>query len=201
MTDHPPDDPSASNASGDADFAPDDPSSDVRGIARSAVAGFVLVAVLAAVDLLSDRGSPPGHVALEGTLVLVGLAGAALLLRFAVRERGRVLKLRGEVAAWRAEAERWRDESHVLLAGLGAAIDRQFERWQLTPAEREVGLLLVKGLSLHEIAAVRSASERTVRQQAQAVYRKSGLAGRAELSAFFLEDLLLPGSLADVRGS
>jgi hypothetical protein len=31
-----------------------------------------------------------------------------------------------------------------------------------------------------------------VRQQAIAVYRKSGLAGRAELSAFFLEDLLLP---------
>jgi hypothetical protein len=32
----------------------------------------------------------------------------------------------------------------------------------------------------------------TVRQHAVAVYRKSGLAGRAELSAFFLEDLLLP---------
>jgi len=34
--------------------------------------------------------------------------------------------------------------------------------------------------------------ERTVRQHAVAVYRKSGLSGRAELSAFFLEDLLLP---------
>jgi hypothetical protein len=31
-----------------------------------------------------------------------------------------------------------------------------------------------------------------VRQHAVSVYRKSGLAGRAELSAFFLEDLLLP---------
>ncbi len=35
-------------------------------------------------------------------------------------------------------------------------------------------------------------SERTVRQHAIAVYSKSGLAGRAELAAFFLEDLLLP---------
>jgi hypothetical protein len=31
-----------------------------------------------------------------------------------------------------------------------------------------------------------------VRQQTLAVYRKTGLAGRAELSAFFLEDLFLP---------
>jgi hypothetical protein len=31
-----------------------------------------------------------------------------------------------------------------------------------------------------------------VRQHAVSVYRKSGLAGRAELSAFFLEDLMLP---------
>ena len=33
-------------------------------------------------------------------------------------------------------------------------------------------------------------TERTVRDQAGAIYRKSGLAGRAELSAYFLEDLL-----------
>ena len=43
-----------------------------------------------------------------------------------------------------------------------------------------------------EIAAIQEKSERTVRQHAVSVYRKSGLAGRAELSAFFLEDLLLP---------
>ena len=70
------------------------------------------------------------------------------------------------------------------------AIDRQFDRWELTPAEREVGLLLLKGLSLREIAEVRGTSERTTREQARNVYRKGGLAGRAELSAFFLEDLL-----------
>jgi DNA-binding NarL/FixJ family response regulator len=64
-----------------------------------------------------------------------------------------------------------------------------------SPAEREVALLLVKGLSSNEIATVRATSERTVRQQSQAVYRKAGVAGRAELAAFFLEDLLLPGSL------
>jgi DNA-binding NarL/FixJ family response regulator len=78
------------------------------------------------------------------------------------------------------------------LRGLGEAIDRQFVRWHLTPAEREVGLLLLKGLSHKEAAAARSTSETTIRQQALAIYRKSGLRNRSELSAFFLEDLLLP---------
>ncbi len=52
--------------------------------------------------------------------------------------------------------------------------------------------MLLKGLSHKEISEIRSTSETTIRQQALAVYRKSGLRSRAELSAFFLEDLLLP---------
>ena len=47
-------------------------------------------------------------------------------------------------------------------------------------------------LSFKEAAAVRDTSERTVREQARSLYKKAGLAGRSELSAFFLEDLLLP---------
>jgi DNA-binding NarL/FixJ family response regulator len=62
----------------------------------------------------------------------------------------------------------------------------------LTAAEREVGLLLLKGLSHKEVAAARGTSETTIRQQALAVYRKAGLRNRSDLSAFFLEDLLLP---------
>jgi DNA-binding CsgD family transcriptional regulator len=84
-----------------------------------------------------------------------------------------------------------------LVKGLGAAIDAQFDRWGLTAAEREVAMLMLKGLSHKEIAAVREASERTVRQQARAIYAKANLSGRAALSAFFLEDLLLP---AEQRG-
>jgi DNA-binding NarL/FixJ family response regulator len=52
--------------------------------------------------------------------------------------------------------------------------------------------MLLKGLSHKGIAKRTGTSERTVRQHAVAVYRKSGLSGRAELAGFFLEDLLLP---------
>jgi hypothetical protein len=52
--------------------------------------------------------------------------------------------------------------------------------------------LVLKGLSHKDIAERCGRSERTVRQHAVAVYRKSGLAGRAELAAYFMEDLLPP---------
>jgi DNA-binding CsgD family transcriptional regulator len=77
-------------------------------------------------------------------------------------------------------------------SGLSSVIEAQFSEWSLSGAEDEVGTLLLKGLSLKEISSIRETSERTTRKQAQAVYRKAGLSGRAELSAYFLEDLLAP---------
>jgi DNA-binding NarL/FixJ family response regulator len=92
----------------------------------------------------------------------------------------------------RVQGQRWRSEARSYLNGLGEAIEAQFSRWSLTDAEREVALLLLKGLSHREIATVRAVSERTVREQARSLYSKAGLTGRAALSAFFLEDLLAP---------
>ena len=75
----------------------------------------------------------------------------------------------------------------------------QINRWGLSVSEKEIALLLLKGLSHKEIAEVRNTAERTARQQAQAVYDKSGLAGRAQLSAFFLKDLLAPIEHAKIK--
>jgi DNA-binding NarL/FixJ family response regulator len=155
---------------------------------------FAAIGGLIAVDVVSDltHGSSTSHIVFEASAMAIALAGVAFLLlrlRAAQRERrslGRDLRLA------RAEAERWRSETRELLAGLGAAVSEQFERWELTPAEQEIGLLLLKGLSHKEVADVRATSERTVRQQAFALYKKAGLGGRAELAAFFFEDLLLP---------
>ncbi|MEZ4364084.1 MAG: LuxR C-terminal-related transcriptional regulator [Kofleriaceae bacterium] len=164
---------------------------------------FAVVALLAALDLASDlgEGTTLGHVLAEGGVFLVGLLGAALMarrLRDLVRSeraaRDEAIALAERLKATEAEAARWRGEARHLLSGLGAALDRQFERWALSPAEKEVALLLLKGLSHKEIADVRAVTEATARQQARAVYKKAGLSGRNDLAAFFLEDLLLPGS-------
>ena len=73
---------------------------------------------------------------------------------------------------------------------LALVLKEQFKIWKLTQTEREVAMLLLKGLSFKEIAAVRSTMEKTVRQQASAIYKKSNVSGRHAFSAWFIEDLL-----------
>lgn len=165
----------------------------MRGV-QVAVVVLLMVALLVATDLLLDdrSGAEPLHLVLEGLLMALSVGAAAWLWHGLRQARVRVATLARDVASARAEALRWREGARDVLQGLGVSIGRQFQRWGLTQAEREVALLLLKGLSHREVAAVRKVSERTARQQAQEVYRKAGLAGRSELSAFFLEDLLVP---------
>ena len=166
----------------------------VRPRVAVAVMLFASIAVVMAIDLADDwsTGADSTHLGLEFVVMVLAAAGAAALWRGMRTAQVRAVRLGRDLEVARAEAARYRAEAGEALEGLGQAIDRQFERWALTPAEREVGLLLLKGLSHREIAEVRTTSEPTVRQQALAVYRKSGLRNRSELSAFFLEDLLLP---------
>lgn len=118
--------------------------------------------------------------------------GVVLLIKITAQQREQTLTVVRDLEVARLQGQQWRSEARTLLNGLGDAIDEQFKRWNLTEAEREVALLLLKGLSLKEVAQVRSTSERTIRAQARALYGKAGVTGRAALSAFFLEDLLAP---------
>ncbi|MGF1612927.1 MAG: helix-turn-helix transcriptional regulator [Gammaproteobacteria bacterium] len=159
--------------------------------ARVAAALFGVIALFIVSDLIVDyhAGASWRHLAVELVVLLVAGGGIAFLWR-------QFEQARSDLAEARIEAERWRKENHELIQGLGFAIARQFTSWQLTKAEAEVALLILKGLSHKEIAEIRQTSERTIREQARAVYRKAGLSGRSSLSAFFLEDLLLPQSQA-----
>ena len=129
-------------------------------------------------------------------VVLVSI-GVVSMIRVTRHQREENLTLLRDLEVARLEGQRWRSESRSLLTGLGAAIDAQFSQWNLTEAEREVALLLLKGLSLQEVASVRATKERTVRAHARSIYSKAGLTGRAALSAFFLEDLLAPIDTGD----
>jgi DNA-binding NarL/FixJ family response regulator len=163
---------------------------------RVSLALFAGIAVLIGSDLIADYGEGSGttHLLVEALALLFACAGAMLLWRRLQRAHSSVHVLQSDLAAARTEASRWRRENDEILRGLGAAIEEQFRRWELSAAEKEVALLMLKGLSHKEIADLRTTSERTVREQARTVYRKSGVSGRAALSAFFLEDLLLPAA-------
>lgn len=159
-------------------------------------AAFLAVVLGGVADLILDRPDRwlSLHVVFEAALIGLSL-GLALYLWTNWYRTSRSLGAATRALADRqADAERWRASAHRLLDGLGDAMDAQFDAWGLTAAEREVALLLLKGLGHKEIAARSGRSERTVRQHAVAVYRKSGLGGRAELAAFFLDDLILPAS-------
>lgn len=158
---------------------------------------LLLTAILVAgvVDLALDDPESwlSGHVIYELLLIAAALGGAAWLWVGWWRSEREVRLLRRSVAERQAERDAWRADAERALAGFAAAVGARFERWHLTPAEREVALGLLKGKSHKEIAAATGRSERTVRQHAIAVYQKSGLSGRAELAGFFLDDLMLPG--------
>jgi DNA-binding CsgD family transcriptional regulator len=166
-----------------------------------ALVAFLAVAGLAGIDIASDlsEGTTFSHVLSEAAVLAVGLLGSIFMLRRLVLtlRRARAVEreavdLAGRLAVTEVEARRWRTETRELLSGLALALDQQFDRWVLSPAEKETALLLLKGLSHKEIADVRSISHTTARQQARAVYKKAGLSGRNDLAAFFLEDLMLP---------
>lgn len=152
------------------------------------------VAILTLADVIADwsgGGSIP-HLGVELLAATAAILGLGWLWGRYFRLRRRLSDVRQLFEGASAEAALWRERHGQLLRGLSQAIEQQLDAWGLTPAEKEVAFLLLKGLSFKEIAPVRGASERTVRQQALSVYAKSGLGGRAELAAFFLEDLLVP---------
>jgi DNA-binding CsgD family transcriptional regulator len=153
------------------------------------------VGLLLGLELIEEPDLTPLELALEVVDILpivLTSVGVVLLFQVTHRQREEHLKVIRDLELARAQGQRWRSEARTFLNGLGEAIDKQFSLWNLTDAEREVALLLLKGLSHKEVATVRAVSERTVREQARSIYSKAGLTGRAALSAFFLEDLLAP---------
>ncbi len=164
-----------------------------RSIIAIALGGIV---VMVGMDLLTDSrgGVTLAHVLVEATIGVLALAGIFYLLRGSFALRRRLEFQAAEFSAYQRESEQWRQASRKYLDGLSQAIDEQLTKWQLSGAEKEVAFLLLKGLGIKEIAAVRSTTEKTARVQSAAIYAKAGLAGRSELAAFFLEDLLVPAS-------
>ena len=89
---------------------------------------------------------------------------------------------------------RLRRQAEARLRAASAAfmrlLDQRFDDWCLTPAEREVALLTIKGMSTGAIAALRSTSDGTVKAQSNAIYRKAEVSGRAQLLSLFIEEMI-----------
>jgi DNA-binding CsgD family transcriptional regulator len=162
-----------------------------RGLIATVLVSIIL---MVSVDLVTDSGEGVKwwHLFIEGFIALAAMIGIYFLLRGSFTLKHSLADERKSTLQLREEAEKWRDQSKKYIQGLSQAIETQLIQWNLTDSEKEVAFLLLKGMSLKEIAEVRNTAEKTARTQSVAIYSKAGLAGRSELAAFFLEDLLPP---------
>ena len=169
---------------------------DGRGMRAVLFAGMLLVLISGSIDLWLDQ--PASWLTFHVVVELMMIAGALIFMTAlwlgGWRAHKEARQLRRSLEQRKAERDAWKASAEKVLAGLAAAIDRQFDVWQLTPAERAVALLLLKGYSHKHVASETGRSERTVRQHATSVYEKAGLSSRAELAAFFLDALHLPAA-------
>lgn len=161
---------------------------------RFMLAVLTAIVGLVCTDLITDAGEGAGvwHLILEATAGITAGAGIGLLLREKYKNGRLIREEKKRFDQLQEESEKWRKTAKSHMDGLSAAIEKQLDVWEFSAAEKEVAFLLLKGFSIREVAEIRHTAEKTVKVQAAAIYSKSGLSGRAELSAFFLEDLFTP---------
>jgi DNA-binding NarL/FixJ family response regulator len=153
---------------------------------------LTLVAIFFMTDIFFDiqEGIPVSHIWHE--VVMFGIAFGALIwqIRVIMKKNDHIESLNTELLDTKQSYQEWKAKTHASAQEIRHLIDKQFLLWHLSHSEKDVALLLIKGLSMKEIAEIRNTQEKTVRQQATTIYKKSELSGRQELAAFFLEDIL-----------
>ena len=161
---------------------------DIRSAARRqtlALSVFLLVQTLGTVffvgDVIGDLREDPtsAHFIFEA-IVTAALVLGILFGAFALRRTIELLRSQEQAL-------------EVARGALADVIEQQFQAWGLTPAERDVAFLALKGLDVAEIAELRGAAQGTVRAQLTRIYAKAEVSGRAQFAAFFVEDLLGQG--------
>jgi len=155
---------------------------------------LLLVGVTSGMDLYTDlsHGASFSHVFKEGLIAALALILVMWMLYEQRQQLTQIKHLKSELLQSEQQTQTVKANKYVLTARkqLTEVISQQFDEWSLSLSEKEVGWLLLKGFSLKEIAVIRETHEKTVRQQASAIYKKSGLSGRHAFSAWFIEDLL-----------
>lgn len=152
---------------------------------------FSLVAIFITIDIVSDvqEDLPVKHFVHElGLLALTLVAAFYQMLLLWDRDK-KIASFSLRVAELEREKREFKERFSRVKSEFSQIVDQQFDSWNLSPVEKDIALLLIKGLSMREIALTRQTSEGTVRQQAGAIYKKSGLSGRQELAAIFLDEL------------
>lgn len=154
---------------------------------------FLTISIFLVFDIYEDfaEGADFEHVLGEAVVMILGLLGTVALWFQWLFTKKENKKINADIQQIKADLQNYKDKTKDLSKGLSDKIIEQFEQWSFTKSEIDISLLLLKGLSIKEIAQIRSTSEKTIKQHCTNLYHKSNLSGRSELSAFFLEDILV----------
>lgn len=85
---------------------------------------------------------------------------------------------------------RYRRNASMAARAMHDVVEAHFDNWNLTPSERDIAGLIVKGLSIAEIAGIRGSAEGTVKSHMNAIYRKSDSQNRGELLAQIIDSVM-----------
>lgn len=157
------------------------------------LAGLILLQALCALffigdaieDFRADGQFDNPHLMIEAAAALALVAGVVFLM----------VELRGLLSRM-SDMQIGLDIAHGHLTDV---IEAFFEAWALTPAERDVAIMILKGLDNENIARVRNTASGTVRAQAASIYAKSRTDGRAQFISLFVEELMAAGDTAADR--
>ncbi|WP_019613136.1 helix-turn-helix transcriptional regulator [Psychromonas ossibalaenae] len=155
---------------------------------------YCLIFLVSFFDIVMDwktMGGLNSHILVEVLSGVIALAAFTILFIWDLKKNKQMIVLKSSLTNTEKQLSASQLQTKKLIGELSKIIQIQFDEWKLTKSEKEVALLLLKGLTLDEIAGMRETREKTVRQQASNLYKKASIAGRYELVAYFFEDLLI----------
>ena len=148
------------------------------------LAGLIILQALCALffigDVITDLGEGGDlddlHFALESLAAVALVAGVAFLML----ELRRLLLRMGDM-----------DTGLKVARGqMAEVMDGFFDDWNLTEAECDIAIMILKGLDNEEIARVRNTAPGTVRAQVTNIYAKSDVHSRNQFVGLFMEELM-----------
>lgn len=149
------------------------------------VLALIIVQAICTVIFMADVATdilPQGRAALTNPANLSELAASVGLILGLVFETLVLLRLMNR-------QHRMQQSLTVATGALSDLMEAYFRTWALTPTEADVAAFTIKGYSIAEIATFRGSAEGTIKTHLNAIYRKSGTAGRAQLVSVLVEDL------------
>ncbi len=157
---------------------------------------LLLIMVLNTLDVITDISLkvPLWHILEEAMIVLFSGTLAGYLIWDMNRRTKQLNALSNSLSEAENHVKAITKEFKEVRHQYSEIIQQQFKDWKLSQSEQEVAMLMLKGMNFQEIATIRDTKEKTARQQASSIYAKSGLQGRHELSAWFIEDFINDGT-------